>query len=175
MMTMTEKNTSKCPVPPITDPLGLGTVTQPSPELFIWSEDKVGIPRQLIRQLHRYDMSFPTGSYAGKMFLQNDLLWWIEVDPKNPASLRYNSLKYEEIGEYDPNPHLEPCPLCHGEAYCGFEAKSAGDRVKFHITCAECDLTFGNLYKIGLETSIKNSKLVIDLWNKRTPKPVKEV
>lgn len=156
-----------CPVPQITDPLGIATCTQPSPVHFTWGEDKVGIPRQLIHQLHRYDMSFPTGSYAGKMFLRGEKLFWIDVDSFDAEKLVYRFCEYEEIGEYDPEPFLEPCPLCGEEAYCGFEAKHSGDLVKFHITCAGCDLTYGNLYKIGLPLSIENSILTINLWNTR--------
>jgi hypothetical protein len=161
------ETTVKCPVPQITDALGISTATQPSPVHFKWGNDKVGIPRQLMHQLHRYDHSYPTGSYVGKMFLQGERLVWIRPDSFDPEKLVYAYIEYEETGEYDPNPHLEPCPLCHGEAYCGFEAKHSGDLVKFHITCAECDLAFGNLYKIGLELSIANSVLVMDQWNNR--------
>lgn len=163
---MNTETTIKCPIPSI-DPFWRETCDQPSPFHFKWEEEKVGIPKQLMHQLHRYDLSWPTGSYAGKMFLHYQRLCWIGPDPKKPDQLIYNYIKYEEIGEYDPNPHLEPCPLCKGEAYCGFEAKHSGDLVKFHITCSECDLTLGNLFKIGLETSIENSVLVMADWNNR--------
>ncbi len=156
-----------CLVPQITDGLGKDTATQPSPVHFDWSGEKVGIPRQLMHQLQRYDFSYPNYCYSGRMFLQGERLVWMRPDTIDPDKLVYSYCEYEEIGEYDPNPHLEPCPLCHGEAYCGFEAKNQGDLVKFHITCMECDLTFGNLYKIGLELSIKNSVLVLDQWNNR--------
>lgn len=164
---MSPEATIKCPVPQITDGLGIQTATQPSPVHFKWSEEKVGIPRQLMHQLHKYDHSYPTGSYIGKIFLRNGDLVWIGHDAPKPHGMAYNYLPYEEIGEYDPDPHLEPCPLCKGEAYCGFEAKHSGDLVKFHITCGKCDLTFGNLYEIGLERSIENSVLVMGLWNNR--------
>ena len=92
---------------------------------------------------------------------------WLDPHPTDGDKLIYEFLEYEEIGEYDPNPHLEPCPLCNSEAYCGFEAKNSGDLVKFHITCYDCGLTFGNEYHIGLDMSIKNSVEVMKLWNKR--------
>jgi len=155
----------QCPIPQITDQLWRDTATAPSPLHFDWSdENTVGIPRQLIHQIHRYDFSYPTGSYAGKMFLRGQRLVWIDMDGEG---LCYKSRPYEEIGEYDPNPHLQPCPLCKGEAYSGFEARSAGDTVKFHITCCECQLTFGNEYKFPLKRAIDYSSEVIKRWNTR--------
>lgn len=164
------ETTIKCPVPQITDIVGIQTATQPSPVHFKWGENKVGIPKQLMHQLHRYDMSMPTGWYAGKIFLRGKCLAWMSHSKEKPSQVICNYTEYEEIGEYDPNPHLEPCPLCKGEVYCGFEAKHSGDLVKFHISCMECDLTFGNLYKIGLELSIANSVLIMDQWNNRDGK-----
>ena len=155
-----------CPVPPL-DPQWRDSASQPSPEHFVWGEEKVGIPKQLMHQLLRYDHTYPTGSYAGKIFIQGSRLVWIAPKPEHPDQLFYHYKNFEEIGEYDPHPHLEDCPLCHGEAYCGFEAKNSGDLVKFHITCAECGLTYGNEFKIGLERSIANSVLVLGLWNNR--------
>jgi hypothetical protein len=168
---MSTETAMKCPVPRITDALGRDTATQPSPVHFQWGVDRVGIPRQLMHQMPRYDTTFPTGSYAGKMFLRGKQLWWIQESQRGPDELAYKFLEYEETGEYGPNPHLEPCPLCHGEAYCGFEAKHSGDRVKFHITCEACGLTFGNYWKIGLQASIANSVEVMGLWNNRQPRP----
>jgi hypothetical protein len=156
-----------CPIPQITDQLGKDTATTPSPLHFDWTDESVvGIPRQLIHQILRYDFSFPTGSYAGKIFLQGQRLVWI-VDTLDGVGLSYNARNYKEIGEYDPNPHLEPCPLCNGEAYSAFEARSTGDMVKFHVTCTDCQLTFGNEYKFPLKRAIDYSVEVIEKWNTR--------
>jgi len=155
----------QCPIPQITDQLGRDTATTPSPLHFDWSDENVvGIPRQLIHQIHRYDFSYPTGSYEGKLFFRGQRLVWIDRDGEG---LCYKSRPYKEIGEYDPNPHLEPCPLCKGEAYSGFEARSVGDTVKFHITCMDCQLTFGNEYKFPLKRAIDYSYDVIERWNTR--------
>jgi len=159
-----------CPIPQITDQLGKDTATTPSPLHFDWTDESVvGIPRQLIHQIPRYDFSYPTGSYAGKMFIRGEELVWIDTDGEN---LCYKYRAYKEIGKYDQDrfPHLEPCPLCNGEVYCAFEARSTGDTVKFHITCMDCELTFGNEYKFPLKRAIDYSVKVIELWNTRAGK-----
>ena len=165
-----------CPIPQITDQLGKDTATTPSPLHFDWTDESVvGIPRQLIHQIHRYDFSFPTGSYAGKLFLQGQKLVWIRQDSFDPEKLVYAYCEYKEIGEYDPNPHLEPCPLCNGEAYSAFEARSTGDTVKFHITCMDCQLTFGNEYKFPLKRAIDYSVNVNEQWNTRAGKEAQRI
>ncbi len=154
-----------CPIPQITDQLGKDTATTPSPLHFDWTDESVmGIPRQLIHQIHRYDLSYPTGSYLGKLFFRGQRLVWIDQDGEG---LCYKSRPYKEIGEYNPNPYLEPCPLCNGEAYSAFEARSTGDMVKFHVTCTDCQLTFGNEYKFPLKRAIDYSVKVIEQWNAR--------
>lgn len=157
------------PIPEI-EPQWLLTCTTPSPEHFTWEEGKVGIPRQLIHQIPKYDFSLPTGSYLGKIFIRLDSLVWLDRHDFVPATLTYKHLKYEEIREYAPNPHLEPCPLCHEECYCGFDAKPHGDLVKFYIECAACGLSYGNQYKIGLERAIEYSREVIHEFNHRKPR-----
>lgn len=56
-----------CPVPPMTDPLGLHWA-QPHPTHFLFDDTHVVMKRRHFDQLRNYSASYPTGVYEGKMW-----------------------------------------------------------------------------------------------------------
>jgi hypothetical protein len=52
------------------------------------------------RNCGRYDGTFPTGEYCGKMFLRGDYLWWFGISKEKPMTrIAWNSRKIIVVEE----------------------------------------------------------------------------
>lgn len=56
--------------------------------LLVMDESSVKMTREtfdrILRYCGRYDGTFPTGQYLGKMFIRGESLWWIGINPEKP-------------------------------------------------------------------------------------------
>lgn len=141
------------------------TSAQPSPEHFSIHDGIVYIPEPLMYQMHRYDLSSPTGGYVGRMFLRWDRLMWVKEDDASPTGLSYDSLPYRVVKTEVPDDNdLAPCPLCNGKVYGVFSARAHGDNVRYTINC-DCEMSFGGQNKLGLESAVNYSHELAERWN----------
>lgn len=70
------------PVPDMTDPLGKHW-DQPSRYKIAFTEDGAYMQEETFKKLHNYEVTNPSGTYAGKMWRRGPLLCWFIDDPND--------------------------------------------------------------------------------------------
>ena len=92
------------PIPPITDRLGSGWAKeQPQPNELTFAFDtghglNVAMSEVTFKKLANYSCSFPSGTYAGKMWRQGpNWLLWYELDPNDSNFLITQSARIQVV------------------------------------------------------------------------------